>query len=348
MTIHRAGLTFWLLLLSIGCGMAAAPPLEPTRSPAIATVPDEAGPDPWTHLDFQNDPDAFSFAIVTDLQGGYRAGVFEAAIEKLNLVRPEFVVSVGDLIAGYTEDEAEIRAQWDWFDGLADGIDAPFFYTPGNHDFSNEVMKQIWHERHGRDYYHFVYRNVLFLVLNTEEPPIPKDPEMEAFMGKMRELRETDPEAMVTLITENVNRTMPGIGISDAQVAYFEDVIAANRGARWTFLLMHKPAFQGDGNPQLNRITAALGDRPYTAFAGHIHNYRRFEVGPRVHYRLGSTGGSTLPLPMGNMDHFAWVTMTEAGPTIANLVLDGILDDRGPTSPGDRLWRLREEPADVR
>jgi predicted phosphodiesterase len=309
--------------------------------PAPIAVPVEAGPNPWTHLEFEDDPDAFSFAIVTDLQGGYRAGVFEAAVERLNLVRPEFVVSVGDLIAGYTEDVAEIHRQWDGFDAMADDIDAPFFYTPGNHDFSNPVMKQVWHERHGRDYYHFVYRDVLFLVLNTEEPPIPTDPESAAFFAKMRELRETNPAALVELISANVDRTMPGIGITDAQVAYFEQVIADNRDARWTFLLMHKPAFQGEGNPQYNRIVAALGERDYTAFAGHIHNYKRFEIGARVHYRLGSTGGEVLPLPMGNMDHFVWITMTEHGPTIANLVLDGILDDRGPTSPGDRLWRAR-------
>ena len=34
--------------------------------------------------------------------------------------------------------------------------------------------------------------------------------------------------------------------------------------------------------------------------------------------------------------------VTEGRPTIANFVLDSILDDRGPTSPGDRLWRVRE------
>ncbi len=341
MTRIAFALAALLMIGTLACTVVASQ--EEAAAPVLAThVPLDPGPRPWTHLEFEDDPDAFSFAIISDLQGGYRSGVFEAAVEKLNLVRPELVVSVGDLIAGYTEDVAEINAQWDWFDELARGIDAPFFYAPGNHDFSNEVMKGVWHERLGRDYYHFLYKNVLFLVMNTEEPPIPADDASEAFFEEMARLRKTDPEALVKLISENVDRTMPGIGISDEQVKYFEDIIANNTDVRWTFLLMHKPAFQGDGNPQYNRITAALGGRDYTSFAGHIHNYKRFEVGPRFHYRLGSTGGGVLPLPLGNMDHFAWVTMTEAGPTIANLELNGIFDDRGPLAPGDRLWRARE------
>ncbi|MCH7944837.1 MAG: serine/threonine protein phosphatase, partial [Armatimonadetes bacterium] len=58
---------------------------------------------PWTHLDLVNDPENFQFAIVTDRTGGHRAGVFPDAMRKLNLLQPEFVMSVGDPVEGYTE-----------------------------------------------------------------------------------------------------------------------------------------------------------------------------------------------------------------------------------------------------
>ena len=51
---------------------------------------------PWNHLNLNNDPDNFQFAIVTDRTGGHRPGVFEDAVHKLNLLQPEFVMSVGD------------------------------------------------------------------------------------------------------------------------------------------------------------------------------------------------------------------------------------------------------------
>jgi hypothetical protein len=42
--------------------------------------------------------------IVTDRTGGHREHVFRDAMPKVNLLRPAFVMSVGDLIEGYTED----------------------------------------------------------------------------------------------------------------------------------------------------------------------------------------------------------------------------------------------------
>ena len=52
-------------------------------------------------------------------------------------------------------------------------LEMPFFRTPGNHDIANEVAQEVWRERHGATYYHFVYKNVLFLVLDSEDPPAP-------------------------------------------------------------------------------------------------------------------------------------------------------------------------------
>jgi len=130
---------------------------------------------PWTHLNLYNDPNNFQFAIVSDRTGEHRPGVFADAVQKLNLLKPEFVMSIGDLIEGDIEgdieDENELDRQWNEFDGLVNKLQMSFFYVPGNHDITNEVMAKKWRQRLGRSYYHFVYRNVLFLCLNTEDPP---------------------------------------------------------------------------------------------------------------------------------------------------------------------------------
>ena len=68
-----------------------------------------SGPTPWTNLEFQNDPNNFQFAIVTDRTGSPRPGIFEDAVMKLNWLMPEFVMSVGDLIRGGGANEAEIE-----------------------------------------------------------------------------------------------------------------------------------------------------------------------------------------------------------------------------------------------
>ena len=45
---------------------------------------------------------------------------------------------------------------------------------------------------------------------------------------------------------------------------------------------------------------------------------------------MTSKGNTSMELPSlekGEFDHTLWVTMTEDGPVVANLLLDGILDD---------------------
>jgi len=124
-------------------------------------------PYPWTQLKSNVSEGQFQFAIVSDRNGGMRRGIFEQAVDKLNILQPEFVISIGDLIDGYTESRKLIKDQWQEFDTIVTKFQMPFFYVPGNHDISNPVMADYWTEHLGRDYYYFLYRDVLFLCLNT-------------------------------------------------------------------------------------------------------------------------------------------------------------------------------------
>ena len=213
---------------------------------------------PWTHLNVNNNPDNFQFAIVSDRTGGHRPGVFADAVGKLNLLNPEFVISIGDLIEGYNEDDAKLNQQWDEFDGLVNELRMPFFYVPGNHDISNRVMAEVWNKRLGPSYYHFTYRNVLFLCLNTED---------------------TCADC-----------------ISDEQIEYFRKVLEANGKVRWTLVFMHKPAWRGGASDPVwkswRKIESLLADRPYTVFAGHTHRYDKATHEGRRYYVLAVTGGS--------------------------------------------------------
>ena len=254
---------------------------------------------PWTSEAFNNDPAVFRFAIVSDRNGGYREGIFPEAIEKLNMLQPEFVINVGDLIAGYSEDAEKVIGEYAEVDAELAPLEMPFFRVPGNHDITNETMVRLYHERYGRSYYHFRYKDVLFLCLNSEDPP------------------------------QN--------NLSEAQLAYFSQALADNADARWTLVFLHKPlwldGFDGTGSAEgLNwlRFESMLQDRPYTVFAGHTHMYTLYERLGRDYYIFSTTGGgSDLRGPeAGEFDHIIWVTMAQDGPRVANLLLDGIL-------PGD-------------
>ena len=126
-------------------------------------LPDIQGPVPWTDKGFLDDSDEFQFVIVSDRNGGHREGVFGEALRKINDLRPEFVISVGDLIRGYTADLEQVGREWKEFRGLVDILQMRFFYVPGNHDIWDAEASKQWTKRFGPTCYHFLYKGVLFL-----------------------------------------------------------------------------------------------------------------------------------------------------------------------------------------
>jgi len=291
------------------------------------------GSTPPTQLELQNQSQRVQFALIGDRTGGQRPGVFDATIAKLNLLQPEFVISVGDLIEGYTEDPEELRSMWAELDQTVSKLDMPFLAVPGNHDMGNEVMRQSWRERNGRDYYYFVYKNVLFLMLNTEDPPVELPAKTLEQIAYFKKIVKEDPVLARELVANNPkarNEIDLPVAISDTQVDYFREVLEQHSDVRWTFFIMHKPAWEYDA-ANFERIEALAQDRPYTMFAGHQHNYVRTERYGRDYIRLGTSAGIWHHEGKGNMDHITWTTLTDDGPIITNLLLNGILDKNGPT-----------------
>lgn len=126
---------------------------------------------PWTSLSLNNQPRNFQFAIVTDRTKKHHPRVFAEAVKKLNLLQPEFVISIGDLIEGYSEDSGQWALEWTEFQGKLQQLQMPFFYVPGNHDLANPRMADNWKRKFGRTFYEFRYHDVLFVALNSEDPP---------------------------------------------------------------------------------------------------------------------------------------------------------------------------------
>lgn len=249
---------------------------------------------PVTSQPFDDAADKLQFAIISDLWGGNRPGVFEDAVEKLNLLQPQFVISVGDLIDGKTHDATAIGNEWNDFNSKVNHLKMPFFYVPGNHDIGNADMEGEWTKRFGRAYYYFVYKNALFLVVNTQDGGVD--------------------------------------GVKDEQANYFRRVIAEHPDVRWTFVFMHRPVWQGQNQKEegYEKIEAALKDRNYTLFSGHHHTYLYNVKNGKKHFVLGTTGGG-IELrgeKFGEYDHVTMVSLSgKDEPTIVNLKLNGIIKE---------------------
>jgi len=283
--------------LAVGLLMAAMA-MSGTKKPSTGNLEIEINKrNPWTTLKLNDNADAFHFVVVSDRTGGHRARVFSQAMQQINLLQPAFVLTVGDLIEGYSKDPTALATEWKELQGYVQKLQMPFFYVAGNHDVSNPLGAKEWESRFGRSYYHFVYRDVLFLLLSTD------DPNLEAAKGSM----------------------------SKEQVAYVEKVLKENPHVRWTIISLHKPIWAGKNVEKSGwlEIEKALTGRSYTVFAGHVHSYQKYVRNGMNYYQLATTGGGSKlrGLPYGEFDHLVWVTMKKEGPVISNILLDGIYSE---------------------
>jgi hypothetical protein len=227
----------------------------------------------------------FKFAVIADLWARRSADstVFEEAVREINLIDPDFTISVGDLVDGYVTEPDLIKAQWDAFDADIRKLKRPFYYAYGNHDAMNPEMIEVIRKRYGSSYYSFNCKNCHFIVLFTE--------------------------------SHGAEGRLVGIDADDAQVAWLAKDLADSRGAVHTFVFLHRP-WPGP------KVMDLFKGRPTTVFAGHLHEYQEFRKDGLNYHVLGTTGGAISgDIYSGGLYHYMLVTVSanEVSPAVVRV-----------------------------
>lgn len=332
----RVILLGWTLLLLIGCNQSTIDTNSTNRFTFDYDKEVIADAKPWTNENFKGADNEFQFVIIGDRTGGANAeGTFDLAMGQINLLQPEFVINVGDLIEGYPEDKDDLISMWDEADQMTGKLEMPFFRTIGNHDVSTPLTKEVYLERYGSDYYHFVYKNALFMVLNSEDDSRPKPPErITQGIKEYNRLQVEDPEAAKEMLKEFMTDEAVIAALSqpvefpEKQMNWINRTLAANSDVRWTFLFMHEPCWENPSE-SFESIQQMLKDRKHTFFAGHLHYYDYDKINGYEHITMGPAGASFHHDGSGNVDHIMWVTLKEDGPELGNIALKGIFDRKG-------------------
>ena len=275
------------------------------------------------------DETPIQFALIGDLTGGEREGVFEAAVHALGELNPDFVLSVGDLIEGGTEDVTQMDKEWASFTSRLNRIDIPFYPLVGNHDISNMAMRDWWEKSVGPRYYHFRYQDYLFLMLDSEDFTGQRFSEIKQLRNEaILVYKEEGAAAFADTEYARLDERKYGTMRKD-QSDYFLNVLKQNGDVRWVFVLMHKPLWASETSG-FSELEQALADFSYTVFNGHEHSYYYERRSGNDHVQMATTGGEFTPKTRGKyMDHILWVTLKKDKPAMINLKLEGMVSKTG-------------------
>lgn len=262
--------------------------------------------------------DVFHFVVYGDRTGGVPEGlkVLEQAVKDTNLLDPDLVMTVGDLIQGYNESPEWLQEMRE-YKAIADKLNMKWYPVAGNHDVywrgdgpAPPGHHEANYEKHfGPLWYSFRHKNAGFITLYSDEG----DPatNLKAFnVGKLQNM-------------------------SDEQLAFLDQALLDLKDADHIFLFLHHPRWIGRGYsgsnwPVIEKKLVDAGNVS-AVFAGHIHHLRY--DGPRQgieYYTLATTGGHlSADIPdAGYLHHLNMVTVRKDRITVSALPIGSVIDPK--------------------
>ena len=283
-------------------------------------------------LPLPDEQDAFFFVIFGDRTGGPVEGVsvLADAVYETNLLEPDLVMTVGDLVQGYNRTEPWL-VQMREFKSIMNELLCPWFPVAGNHDVYWRGEGRPKHE-HDADYemyfgplwYAFTHKNNGFIVLYSDEG---------------------NPD------TGEKNFEKPECQrMSDEQFQWLGQTLDQFDDLDHVFLFLHHPRWlenkYGDDWEHVHRLLVDAGNVS-AVFAGHIHRMRYDGPKDGIEYvTLATVGGaqSAVAPEAGYLHQFHIVTVRKDQIALSAVPVGGVMDVRDLTGvvseEAGRLARL--------
>lgn len=235
--------------------------------------------------------EAVRFVVIGDRTGGAVPGIYEQIVEEIERMKPDFVITVGDMIEGPENNEKRLRNKWTEYLSIVSRLSMPIYYTPGNNDIETDFMETFYHEYIGLPYHSFDIKGIHIVVLDN-------------------------------------SRWSDSDDLPKKQIDWLRNDLEKNANAKYTILFCHKPFWEKsivDGKPDsLHTLFRNFGVD--ALFSGHYHSYFSGTYDNILYTNVGSSGaGIAGPGPTGLEYHFVWVTVDNDGIHIAPIKMDAVL-----------------------
>jgi len=179
---------------------------------------------------------------------------FRDAIEQVNLIRPEFVVMLGDYVFAQRR-AGEFLPEFQRFYDSLEYLDVPTFILPGNHDlYVNRVdQERVWEENIGPLFYSFDFEGYHFTAVDTYDWPRAERVVMKKLGNVFVYARKWQGQIRGASDERNP-RTYTG------ELAWLRDDLKKNSSARLRIVFLHHCPFtpQGKGISYKNERFAGV------------------------------------------------------------------------------------------